>query len=216
MTAQFAVIGDVIGSRAVPDRRALHTALTAALGQVNDTIAASGPLTVTVGDEFQGSYGRLGEALAATVLVRLSLAPDADARFGIGRGPITVLEQDGGRVVQDGPGWWAAREAIEAARADEQSPTGRGVHTVYRAAGGDQSPAPDLINALLITRDLAISRLSPRSLTILRDLLSDRSQTMVAKDLGISQSAVSQIAARDGLYAIRAAHRLARDLGGDS
>ena len=68
-------------------------------------------LRVTVGDEFQGTYATLGEAVEAALRVRLALLPEVDTRFGLGRGEVTVL--DARRGIEDGPGWWAARAAIE-------------------------------------------------------------------------------------------------------
>ncbi|MGV0804036.1 SatD family protein, partial [Mycolicibacterium elephantis] len=63
----------------------------------------------TVGDEFQGSYRTVGAAIEAALAIRLAVAPEIDVRFGIGWGAVTVL--DAGTGIQDGPGWWTAREA---------------------------------------------------------------------------------------------------------
>ena len=54
--------------------------------------------------------------------VRLTAAPAIDVRFGIGWGfEVTILDASTG--IQDGPGWWSARDAIEwTAAADEQQP----------------------------------------------------------------------------------------------
>src|SRR6478672_7826292 len=97
------VIGDLVGSRSAPNRRALHRAIERAL------VSA---LRITVGDEFQGAYATLGAAIEAALRVRLELLPGADVRVGIGRGPVQLLDAE--RGIEDGPGWWAARAAIEA------------------------------------------------------------------------------------------------------
>src|SRR5271165_2616630 len=102
------VIGDVVGSRRADDRSALHRHVAAALRQVGE--GAIDPPVFTVGDEFQGSYPALGAAIDAALTVRLLVAPDIDVRFGIGWGAVTVLDADAG--IQDGPAWWAARDAI--------------------------------------------------------------------------------------------------------
>src|SRR3954454_2775101 len=101
-SSKATLIGDVVRSRDAADRRALHRNLTTAL-----TAIADGSIDVpafTVGDEFQGSYPTVGQAIAAALSVRLAIAPDVDVRFGIGWGPATVLDHDTG--IQDGPGWW--------------------------------------------------------------------------------------------------------------
>ena len=103
------LIGDVVASRQTADRSALHRRLTKGLAVVAST--ATDPPAFTVGDEFQGSYPSVGAAIAAALEIRLGVGPDIDVRFGIGWGDVTILDPSTG--IQDGPGWWAAREAIE-------------------------------------------------------------------------------------------------------
>ncbi len=104
-----ALIGDVVGSRHAPDRSELHAAVTRALRGLR--AGAIDPPAFTVGDEFQGSYPTVGAAIDAALALRLEVGPRIDVRFGIGWGAVTVLDPDTG--IQDGPGWWAAREAIQ-------------------------------------------------------------------------------------------------------
>ena len=65
------VIGDLVGSRSVPDRREVHRVLEKALVAVNALVPAMTELRVTAGDEFQGSYRTLGAAIDAALRVRL-------------------------------------------------------------------------------------------------------------------------------------------------
>ena len=74
------LIGDVVGSRAVPDRAALHGHLTSVLAEANRRLQPVVPLRVTVGDEYQGCFATPGEALHATLWMGLHLAPRAEAR----------------------------------------------------------------------------------------------------------------------------------------
>src|SRR5688572_9368962 len=105
------LIGDVVGSRDAADRRALHRAVEHALAAVDEAVPSVTGLRVTVGDEFQGGYPSVGAARDAAFRVRLALLPDVDTRFGVGGGEVTVLDPE--RGVEDGPGWWAARAAID-------------------------------------------------------------------------------------------------------
>jgi hypothetical protein len=194
------LIGDVVGSRDAADRRALHRDLTRALSAAaHDSVDAP---AFTVGDEFQGSYPTVGQAIAAALSVRLAIAPAVDVRFGIGWGSATVLDRDTG--IQDGPGWWAAREAIEWTATAQRQPGLALVRTSYRTADSE-GPAADPINAALMCRDHMLGSLDERSIRILRGLVHHRSKKELADEEGISASAVSQRAGRDGLDLIVAA-----------
>ena len=128
------LLGDVVGSRGTADRRALHAAVEAALVEVDGTVPSVTGLRVTVGDEFQGAYTTLGAAVDAALRVRLVLLPEVDTRFGLGRGWVTIL--DPRRGIEDGPGWWAARTAIEEVEEAAGRAATRHARTAYRAAAG--------------------------------------------------------------------------------
>jgi hypothetical protein len=132
-SSRATLIGDVVDSRGSADRRALHHDLTAALRAVAGT-AIDAP-AFTVGDEFQGSYPTVGEALAAAWALRLAVAPAVDVRFGVGWGAVSVLDEATG--IQDGPGWWSARAAIEWTAEAQRQPGLALVRTTYRNAGDD-------------------------------------------------------------------------------
>lgn len=207
------LIGDLVGSRSSQDRAVLHQHLDAALAEVNDLLHPLRPLWITAGDEYQGSFATVAEAVQATLLVRVRLLPTHDIRHGIGWGPTTVLDEETG--VEDGPGWWAARAGIEAAARAGDSPAQRWLRTAYVVADGAVgAPDPGLVNAALVLRDERVSGLSARSVSVLRGLLSHVTQRDVADALGISASAVSQRVRADGLAAIVAAHDLLTPVGG--
>jgi hypothetical protein len=197
-----ALIGDIVGSRRVADRRAAHRAMNRALRDV--AADAIDPPAFTVGDEFQGSYPTVGAAIGAALSLRLAVAPGLDVRFGIGWGAVTVLDADAG--IQDGPGWWAAREAIEWTAAAQRQPGLALVRTSFR---GEQRTDVDAVNAALICRDHLIGSLDERSIRILKGLLSNHTKKDIAAAEDISASAVSQRAGRDGLdLIVRASHYL--------
>jgi SatD family (SatD) len=197
--ARATVIGDVVGSRQAADRSGLHRRLNAALRAVAAT--AVDPPAFTVGDEFQGSYPTVGDAVDAALRVRLSVAPDIDVRFGIGWGAVTMLDKAAG--IQDGPGWWAAREAIEQTASMQRQPGFALVRTTFRSLS--MRDDVDAINAALMCRDHLLGLLDDRSLRILQGLMNDQPKKDIARAEGISPSAVSQRAGRDGLDLIVAA-----------
>ena len=203
------LIGDIVGSRGSVDRADLHRAVEAALRQVDDAVPSLTGLRVTVGDEFQGSYATLGEALDAGLRVRLALLPDVDTRIGIGRGSVTTLDPD--RGIEDGPGWWAARSAVEAAEEAAAKPATRHVRTALRVAASEDDTAVDAVNAALLCRDHLVGSCSERSIRLLRGLMQPHTtQGDLATLEGISPSAVSQRVRADGLGAVLAAHDLLR------
>ncbi|MDT5019108.1 MAG: hypothetical protein QOD39_5268 [Mycobacterium sp.] len=201
------LIGDVVGSRGLADRSATHRAVNHALRDV-DT-GAIDPPGFTVGDEFQGSYPTVGQAIDAALSVRLAVTPGIDIRFGIGWGTVAVLDPESG--IQDGPGWWAAREAIEWTAEAQRQPGLALVRTSFRV-GGEARDDADAINAALLCRDHLLGSLDERSIRIVKALLTNRTKKDIAAAEGISASAVSQRAGRDGLDLVVVAARYLRSV----
>lgn len=195
MTAIATLIGDVVRSRAAADRRALHARLEEVIALVNARTDPHQPLRVTVGDEFQGAWARRGGAVHAALLLRLSLLPEVETRYGLGHGEVTALSDDG--LVQDGPGWWQAREAITLAKGDEESAGSRG--RVVRTRWVEDSPVGLALDAALRHRDLLVADLDERSQRLLRGLLDGTSQRELAEVEEISPTAVSRRVHRDAL-----------------
>jgi hypothetical protein len=197
------LIGDVVASRSADDRGILHDRLTSLLAEVNEACAPLTPLRITVGDEFQGAFASVGSAVQATLRLRLGLRPEHDMRHGLGWGEVSVLQEQ--PRVEDGPGWWAARDAIHRVQTDQDHPGTRFRSTAFRLADGVEGPDADLVDAALLLRDAAVGALSERSVSLLRGLLGGQTQRELAEALGITPSAVSQRVRADGLAALVAA-----------
>ncbi len=192
--ARATLIGDVVGSRTVADRARVHRLLNEALRGVADD--AIDPPAFTVGDEFQGAFTSVGLAIDAALSLRLAVAPGIDVRFGIGWGAVTMLDETAG--IQDGPGWWAARAAIEWTASAQRQPGLTLVRTSFRVSGDTRADV-DAINAALICRDQLLGSLDDRSIRIVKALLNNQTKKDIAAAEDISPSAVSQRAGRDGL-----------------
>lgn len=199
----MAVIGDVVGSREHPDRAALDARLQECLDQINRDWSPQVPLRVTVGDEFQGAWHSRGPALRAALRIRLELLPEIDLRVGLGVGGVSVLREQ--PRVEDGPGWWSAREAIDFVKADASRPQR---HTKMGYRGPDQA----LVNAVLVGLDALIAPLDARSVVLARGLLAGCSRAALASEVGISASAVSQRIGRHSLGAIERIDALLAEL----
>ena len=208
--ASVTVIGDLVGSRRSDDRAAVHARFEKAIDAINASFTLPVPLRIGLGDEFQGIFASLGDAIAATLRLRMALLPDVDVRQGIGWGRVQVLSEE--PRVEDGPGWWAARSAIEMSKEYERKAPLRAVRTAYVAAEGEPGPSPALVNAALMTRDQIVTGLSERSMSVLDGLMRGRRQQDIADELGISPSAVSQRVRAEGIGVVLAADELLRDL----
>ena len=204
------LIGDVVGSRVAVDRSVLHEQLAGVLAAANARLHPTVPLRITVADEFQGCFATVGEALHASLWLTLHLAP-GQLRHGVGWGPVAVLADE--PRVEDGPGWWVARAAIEAVKADASRAGTRLMRTAYRRAEGTDGPEPAAVNAALMCRDQMIGSVSARSLRLLRGILDGSSQAELAAAEGVSPSAVSQRMRHDGLAVIVAADELLKEVG---
>lgn len=214
-----ALLGDLTGSRRHADRAGLQDELRGALEATNDEIEALVPLAITVGDEVQALYGRPSDAVAAALRVRARMVGSSDMRFGIGWGVLTVFDPAAAPLGQDGPAWWAARDAIEeidrsAGARDKVGSTllrvGDPVEEWNRPTGlPEPRRLPDvagaLLNAFLVCRDEVLGRMDRRDARLLVALLRSEKQAEVAAAEGISQAAVSQRYGRNGSYALRRA-----------
>ncbi|WP_076261546.1 SatD family protein [Intrasporangium flavum] len=194
------LIGDIVDSRLHADRQRLHDALEAAIDEVNTALTPLDPLVITLGDEFQGVFATLGDALAASFRVRAHLHPDADVRFGVGRGEVSTL--DPVRGVHDGPGYWAARDAIVEVEERATRPRSRTARTGYSPDASGASGSHDTATTLRVALDcldFMVGSMSTTTRDILGGLMDGRSQHDVATRLGVSASAVSQRVRRDGV-----------------
>jgi hypothetical protein len=163
------------------------------LNRVNEAIDTAQPLEPTLGDEVQGGFTTVADATFATLLINLELSPDIEMRFGLGKGDVTVHDSTRRPLLQDGPGWWTAREAIS---------TLKGRHGTWYAGPPAENPSPALVNAYLLARDALVARLSDRQQRMLLLSFQGRSQREIAAAEKISESAVSQAFAKG----VRAAH----------
>jgi hypothetical protein len=203
-----AIIGDVVGSRQAASRSRLQQRLDKALVAVNTAMAPVQPLTPTLGDEFQGMFGRVEDAIEASLRLRVELVGKVDVRIGIGWG--TLRTQDPSRTPfgQDGPCWWRARDALqELARTERSNQEPNSLRTVCRTGNAQEQP----YNAILVLRDQILSGVDEGDATILKLLIGGASQQEAATRLGVNKSSVSRRMQSHGLSALlRSREHLAR------
>lgn len=202
-----AVIADIVGSRTLPDRAAAQRALDDAVVRVErDVPMAQRMLLPIVGDELQGIYPTLNAAMAHLLLLRLALPGEVDCRYGIGVGALGEVPSRIGALAE-GPGWWAARAAIDVVHG-KQARTIPGARTWVAAADGEDEAPIRLANAYLLARDQLVSDMSERTRRLAYGRLRGLTQRDLAEAEGITQSAVSQALAAAGVGALAEGFRL--------
>lgn len=200
----IAVLADIVGSRKLRDRSAAQHVLDTTIAQVEaDAPLADQPLAPTVGDEQQGVYLDLHDALISTLMIQLRLPDGLAFRFGIGVGEVRAVESVH-RELADGPGWYAAREAIEIVHAREGRAVPRTRTWIVGAPGQDEVMQSTIAasNAYLLVRDELVGAMSERERRLTYGRLIGRSQQDLATDEGISQPSVSKALRTAGAAAL--------------
>ncbi|MBB2976102.1 hypothetical protein FHX49_001672 [Microbacterium endophyticum] len=198
------VIADIVGSRSLPDRASAQQTLDAIIAEVDEFgPGAIQRLTPTVGDEQQGIYETVEMALSAILLLRLALPADVQCRFGLGIGEIRSVPAAGGSI-PDGPAWWAARRAIDEARALQQRavPAARTRVVADSDESSSVQDAVKLANAYALVRDQLIDGMSARARRLTYGRCRGRTQRELAASENITQSAVSQTLSHSGAAAL--------------
>ncbi|MDY0984283.1 SatD family protein [Microbacterium sp. CFBP9023] len=190
----IAVLADIVGSRKLDDRTAAQRVLDDTIARVEAALPlAHHPLTPTVGDEQQGVYLRLEDALVSLLMIQLALPDGISFRFGIGIGEVRTVDSVHGELA-DGPGWYAARAAIETVHAREARTVPRTRIWIVGAPGQDEVMESVIAasNAYLLVRDELVGAMNERERRLTYGRMVGRSQHDLAAEEGISQPSVSK------------------------
>jgi hypothetical protein len=199
-----AVIADIVGSRRLPDRSEAQRLFDETIARVDgEHPLAERGLRPTVGDEQQGVYRALDDALASLLLLQLALPDGIEFRFGVGIGRIQPVESEH-RSLSDGPGWWAAREAIEIAHERQQRAVPSSRTWIVGAPGQTEVMDTQIAvsNMYLLARDAIVTRMSGRERRLAYGRFSGLSQRALAEQEGITQPAVSKALHASGATAL--------------
>jgi hypothetical protein len=190
----IAVLADIVGSRKLDDRTAAQRILDDTIARVEaDLPLAHRSLTPTVGDEQQGVYLELEDALVSLLMIQLALPDGIAFRFGIGIGEVRAVDSVHGELA-DGPGWYAARAAIETVHAREGRAVPRTRTWIVGAPGQDEVMESTIAasNAYLLVRDELVGAMNERERRLTYGRMVGRSQHDLAVEEGISQPSVSK------------------------
>lgn len=210
----IAVIADIVGSRRLEDRAAAQRTFDETIAHVEERHPlAVQPLRPTFGDEQQGVYPRLEDALISLLILQLSLPEGLEFRFGIGIGEVRPLATAHGEL-SDGTGWYAAREAIETVHERQ-----RGMPSIRSwivGAPEQDEVMPETIaasNAYLLLRDEMVAQMSGRDRRLTLGRLEERSQHVLAEQEGITQPSVSKALRSSGANVLLTGAELLRRSG---
>lgn len=210
------LIGDLVASRTHVDRGRLQATARETLAWANEQLRPVQALEMTLGDEFQGTFATPADVVEASLFLRLALLTHtwgADSRYGLGWGEIQVFNPSRSPVSQDGPGWWAARGAIERVKEQASRSSGSYVRTFFASQPRAKDPWAGAMDAFLLMRDATVDRMSPRQHRLMLGLINGRTQDDLAKQESITQGAISQALRRSGALAIIDSHQRLREEG---
>jgi hypothetical protein len=177
----LALMGDLVGSREVPDRAALQRRLTGLLSELNGRYGPwlEAPLRVVRGDEFQGLF-RTPHVLIPVITTIEDRMHPVRVTFGAGWG---ALSTDPGSDVGalDGPAFHHCRDALDEARRHGEWARTRGMGMSLDA----------LVTAHLSLLEAVRSRWTETQRGYVRAARSSL-QREVAEAYGVSESTVSK------------------------
>lgn len=178
-----AVIGDIIGSRRLTDRRIVQERFLAVAEKANSLYKAdiASPFTVTIGDEFQVLLKTAHCAPAIIEYVAREMTP-VGLVFGIGIGTIVTAVNPSLAIGMDGPAFHFARGAVEQAK--KKKP-----RVIYQS----DLPGMEMINSLNYFIESCTKRRTKRQQQVLTYLSENYTQEEIASRLGIRQQSVFDI-----------------------
>jgi hypothetical protein len=185
----LAVIGDLSGSRGVPDRAALQRDLKHALKLIGErksfaAARAAGP-EITAGDEFQvllyADERRAPGTVAMSFLAELSEELPVKCAFGIGFGTLSTALKAPIREL-DGTCFHRAREALERAKREDR----------WAVVAGVPAPDAEIANAILRLTGSIRESWTDRQKEIIRVRRKTPLQKDVARKLRVSPSVISE------------------------
>lgn len=198
MSDPVALLVDIVRSRDLADRQGAQTLVEELFARIHAVRPFLEPARATVGDELQAVSPDLAHALWVTDVALLERRDPPALRFGLGSGEMTRLRSDAGPL-PEGSAWWNARAAVD--RAQQLAEVGRTAFVRSWYVG----PQDEGVNSFLVLRDDRIAGMSSEERALAAGRLLGRTQSELAAELGVTQSAVSQRLAGSGGRALEIA-----------
>lgn len=200
------IIGDIIDSKKIKDRKKVQVKFKEILDQVNrvyeEDIASQ--FTITLGDEFQGLLKTGRNIINIISDIEFAMAP-VELRFGIGIGEISTEINLKYSAEIDGSAYHRARAMVEALTDNAKQYSTKQANIMV-ASQADNAEIDHLINSVLSLCSVLKSRWTARQMEIISIYLeSEANQYRTAEKLGIGQSSVSKALSSANYYSYKAA-----------
>lgn len=191
-TTYTAIIGDLIGSRQIENRRGLQRKLLDSLSDINREFTTSlhAGFIITTGDEFQALAKDLETAYELTIELKHRLYPHG-VRFGIGKGALDVFPENREYAIGfDGEAFWRAREAIEESEK-------RGVSAIFRTG----TEIDDILKSIQIGIDWIVGKRTEKQARATILYQSGLDQKEISERMDTIQPGVSRFLKEGGCFA---------------
>ncbi len=206
----IAIIGDIIKSKSIPNRRKAQEELGEILQTVNqrNEVLFASKFTITLGDEFQGVLKDSNGLFRMLDQISFSMLP-INLRFGIGVGSLTTEFNPASSIGADGPAYWKAREAIE----DVHKNNDYGRANIQLLAQ-EPDTTVNLINEILKLTALQVSGWRESQVDVYKVILEEEivdpdeiNHQLIAEKLGILTSSLSRRFESSGIKRYMSARR---------
>lgn len=201
-----AIIGDIIDSKKIEDRKGVQQRFRAVLSNINvkyseDIVAL---FSITLGDEFQGLLRNRGNIINIITEIEMGMAP-IQLRFGVGIGDIDTDIQMRHSAEVDGPAYHRARKMVEEIESKRSQYTARSSHIMI-CSHENNVEIDELLNSILsVCTALKLKWTSRQVEIIYTYLLNDENQYKTAKALNIGQPSVNKALNNANFYTYRSA-----------
>ena len=189
-----AIIGDIIDSKKIDDRKKVQNTLNTILDMINNKYKTDikSKFIITLGDEFQGLLSRPDNVMEIVDMIKHGLNP-TKIRIGIGIGEIKTDIHIDKSMSSDGPAYYAARDAIESIRKmNKKYEQSKSDIKIFEY--GEVVDRLGLVNATLSLCYFIEKGWSQKQREVIKMLLENNNNTQmeIADKLGINKSSVQR------------------------
>lgn len=188
-----AVIGDIVNSKKIADRREVQNKLQAVLNKINEKYAdeIASNFMVTLGDEFQGLLKCGKNAINIIAEIEAAMLP-VKLRFGIGIGEIYTEINREIPLGTDGPAYHNARRIINELKEKEKKYE-TGQTNIMICSQGENEQTDEILNCILSLCSALKANWSQRQEEIINCYIeSGKKQNKAAEKLGIVKSSINK------------------------